>query len=64
VVGGRSERSPDAVDEPAWWDTDHGRLDVVFRPTGTTGFGDLARDALYLEILGARVNVASLADVV
>jgi hypothetical protein len=44
--------------------TDHGRLDVVFRPTGTSGYGDLSRDALRLEILGTRVDVASLADVV
>jgi hypothetical protein len=44
--------------------TDHGRLDVVLRPSGTSGYQDLARDAVRLEILGARVDVASLADVV
>ena len=25
--------------------TDHGRLDVTFEPSGTTGYDDLARDA-------------------
>lgn len=44
--------------------TDHGRLDVVLRPSGTAGYEDLARDAIRLEILGATVDVASLADVV
>jgi hypothetical protein len=44
--------------------TDHGRLDVVLRPSGTSGFDDLARDAVHLTILGTDVDVASLADVV
>jgi hypothetical protein len=44
--------------------TDHGRLDLVLRPSGTSGYDDLARDAVRLEILGAGVDVASLADVV
>lgn len=44
--------------------TDHGRLDVTFRPSGTAGFADLARDAVHLTILGVDVDVASLADVV
>lgn len=44
--------------------TDHGRLDVTFRPSGTSGFADLARDAVRLAILGVDVGVASLADVV
>ncbi len=44
--------------------TDHGRLDVTFRPSGTTGFDDLIRDAVHLTILGAEVDVASLADVI
>lgn len=44
--------------------TDHGRLDVVLRPSGTSGFGDLSRDAVHLSILGSDVDVASLADVV
>ncbi|HJS27193.1 MAG TPA: hypothetical protein VJ913_08730 [Actinomycetota bacterium] len=44
--------------------TDHGRLDVTFTPSGTTGYDDLERDAVRLEILGVDVDVASLADVI
>ena len=44
--------------------TDHGRLDITFEPSGTTGYDDLARDAVHLIILGTAVDVASLADVI
>jgi len=44
--------------------TDHGRLDIMFEPAGTTGYEDLARDAVRLTILGIDVDVASLADVI
>jgi len=44
--------------------TDHGRLDLTFVPSGTTGYGDLARDAVDLKILGVDVVVASLADII
>ncbi|HVF08172.1 MAG TPA: hypothetical protein VNC60_06300 [Actinomycetota bacterium] len=44
--------------------TDFGRLDITFEPTGTAGYGDLARDAMHLVILGVEVDVASLADVI
>jgi hypothetical protein len=44
--------------------TDHGRLDVTFVPSGTAGYADVARDAVRLTILGATVDVASLADVI
>lgn len=44
--------------------TDHGRLDLAFQPSGTSGFEDLVRDAVHLTILGTEVDVASLADVV
>jgi hypothetical protein len=44
--------------------TDHGRLDITFEPSGTTGYADLARDALRLTILGVDVDVASLNDVI
>ena len=44
--------------------TDHGRLDIAFRPSGTAGYADLERDAVHLTILGVGVDVASLADVV
>jgi hypothetical protein len=44
--------------------TDFGRLDITFEPSGTAGYADLARDAVHLSILGAHVDVASLADVI
>jgi len=44
--------------------TDFGRLDITFEPSGTTGYPDVARDAAHLVILGAEVDVASLADVI
>lgn len=44
--------------------TDHGRLDLTFEPSGTTGYADVARDAIRLTILGVEVDVASLADVI
>jgi hypothetical protein len=44
--------------------TDFGRLDIAFEPSGTNGFADVARDATHLAILGAEVDVASLADVI
>lgn len=44
--------------------TDHGRLDIMFEPSGTTGYEDVARDAVRLTILEVDVDVASLADVI
>ncbi|HYJ59846.1 MAG TPA: hypothetical protein VE032_00100 [Actinomycetota bacterium] len=44
--------------------TDHGRLDITFTPSGTGGYVDVARDAVHLTVLGAEVDVASLADVI
>jgi hypothetical protein len=44
--------------------TDFGRMDLTFAPAGTSGYTDLARDAVHLKILGAEVDVASLADVI
>jgi hypothetical protein len=44
--------------------TDHGRLDITFEPSGTSGYADVSRDAVHLTILGAEVDVASLADVI
>ena len=44
--------------------TDLGRLDLTFEPSGTTGYEDLARGAVRLEIMGTQVDVASLADIV
>ncbi len=44
--------------------TDFGRMDLMLVPDGTSGYADLARDAVRLTILGATVDVASLADVI
>ncbi|MEA2522667.1 MAG: hypothetical protein QOI81_2313 [Actinomycetota bacterium] len=44
--------------------TDFGRLDLTFEPSGTSGYEDIIRDATHLTILGAAVDVASLADVI
>ena len=55
-----------SIGESRVWNlvTDHGRLDLTFEPSGTTGYADLARDAIALTILGVPVDVASLADVI
>lgn len=44
--------------------TDHGELDIVLDPDGTTGYADLARGASRSEIGGKTVLVASLEDVI
>lgn len=44
--------------------TRSGDLDLALIPSGTSGYDDLVRDALRLQILGVEVRVASLADVV
>jgi predicted nucleotidyltransferase len=70
-TSGEPEGIPFGHDGPSLGDsrvwnlvTDHGRLDVTFEPSGTTGYADVARDAIRLTILGVAVDVASLADVV
>lgn len=44
--------------------TDKGRLDVVFTPSGTRGYIDIARDAITMDLSGISVRVASLADII
>lgn len=44
--------------------TPHGDLDITFTPSGTHGYADLTRDATVTDVLGIRVEVASLADVI
>ena len=43
--------------------TDAGRLDIIFEPSGTQGFEDLARSALMFDVFGIAVQVASLEDI-
>ncbi len=64
---GRSfDYSPHSLGAVRVWNlvTDFGRLDLTFEPSGTQGYEDVARDAVHLVILGADVDVASLADVI
>jgi hypothetical protein len=44
--------------------TDHGSLDLAFRPDGTGGFDDLAQAAEPFDVFGLRIRVASLDDVI
>ena len=43
--------------------TDAGRLDLVFKPSGTDGYRDLCRSAVTFEVYGAKVRAASLKDI-
>lgn len=43
--------------------TDAGRLDVIFEPSGTQGFEDLARSAVTFDVFGIAVQAASLEDI-
>ena len=40
-----------------------GRLDVIFEPSGTGGYDDLAASAVAFEAFGLEVRAASLADI-
>lgn len=44
--------------------TDAGDLDIAIVPDGTEGYDDLVRDAVSVSVLGVRVRIASLADVI
>jgi hypothetical protein len=44
--------------------TPFGRLDLVFEPAGTSGYDDLTRDAVDVDLGGVRARVASLRDVI
>ena len=43
--------------------TDAGRLDLIFKPSGTDGYDDLVRSALRYEVFGVEVDAASLEDI-
>lgn len=43
--------------------TDAGRLDLIFQPSGTQGFEDLARSAVTFRVFGIDVRAASLEDI-
>lgn len=44
--------------------TRYGDLDFSLVPSGTTGYGDLVRDAAEVSVFGVVVSIASLADVI
>ena len=41
-----------------------GRLDVAFTPSGTSGYDDLARNAISFDVFGIRLDAASLEDII
>lgn len=41
-----------------------GRLDVAFIPSGTKGYTDLVRNAISFDVFGAKLDVASLEDII
>ena len=43
--------------------TDAGRLDLIFKPSGTQGYDDLLKSALTYEVFGVEVHAASLKDI-
>lgn len=59
-------REPEALREATAWNlvTRCGRLDLAFLPAGTSGYRDLARSAITVEIDEIDVPVAALADVI
>ena len=44
--------------------TSAGRIDIAFRPAGTEGYDDLAKEAIKFEAFGVRFLVASLDDII
>jgi hypothetical protein len=44
--------------------TTAGELDILFRPSGTSGFDDLRRDGLEITLRGTPVLLASLRDII
>lgn len=58
--------NPESLARARVWNlvTTAGRLDLVFTPGGTAGFGDLVRAAEPLEFDGVTVLVASLDDII
>lgn len=44
--------------------TDSGRIDVAFRPSGTSGYDDLAEGAVHFKVFDVDLQVARLEDIV
>lgn len=43
--------------------TDAGRVDIIFEPSGTGGYDDLAASEVTFEVFGLEVRAASLGDI-
>jgi hypothetical protein len=58
--------SPQTLARAEMWNlvTEAGRLDIIFRPAGTEGYEDLARDAVAFSVFGVGIAVASLEDII
>lgn len=56
---------PETLGRASLWNlvTDAGRLDLIFKPSGTEGYDDLVQSALVYEVFGAEVRAASLKDI-
>ncbi|HEX2195725.1 MAG TPA: hypothetical protein VHJ76_02265 [Actinomycetota bacterium] len=44
--------------------TDYGRVDLIHRPAGTSGYSDLARNAIDVKLDEVHVRVAALEDII
>ncbi len=57
---------PRLLEQAAVWNlvTRFGRLDLSFRPAGTTGYPDLIRDAVTFRVESVEVTTASLRDII
>lgn len=58
--------SPAMLSRADLWNlvTSAGRLDVAFKPSGTEGYEDLARNAVGFEVFGVSLDAASLEDII
>ena len=58
--------SPSMLARADLWNlvTAAGRLDVAFVPSGTAGYADLIRNAVSFDVFGAKLDVASLEDII
>jgi len=58
--------SASALSRARMWNlvTTAGRIDIAFEPSGTTGYGDLAKHAKRFKAFGVQFLVASLDDII
>lgn len=53
-----------ATDDTWLLDTKFGRMDLVFKPSGTEGFPDLARRRVLIDVSGTTAPVAAIEDLI